>query len=338
VFVLGVDKSGDKVKLSVIYEKIEESDEGSGNPNKKYAVSTEASSSAAALQELKKQFPREIAVSAAEYFLIGEEAAKEGVSKYVDYLSKERNLRLTASVFVVKGDSGRAAEILADRKTLDTLRNYGENAGINAFSSQMAFYELLSSLAKTGNNDTGFAVPALVTFEGNGGVSVRPGGYAIIKNGVLAGFLDDSAARGYNIMKNKSVYSAIEIAGRADLPNSAVKLETAGCNFSFAFNRDKLTEITVNIDIFTSAADYGNSDYSERELNLFAEKEQGRVIYSEARELINASKLYGCDFLRFGDAIRMRHPYKWEKLKDNWDNIYMNTPVRINVNSNISSR
>ncbi|MCL2077107.1 MAG: hypothetical protein FWH08_01720 [Oscillospiraceae bacterium] len=349
VFVLGVDKVAHfenseysenmDVRFSVVYEKIESNDEGGDdNTNRKYTQSAEASSSAAALERLKKQFPREIAVSTADYFLIGEEAARDNVQKYADFLSKNSNLRLTASVFIVRGLGGsasEAAEILNESKTLDILRNYGENSGINAFSSQMKFYELLSELAV---NTRAVAVPALVINESAEGKNVVPNGYAIIKDSVLQGFLDNNSSRGYNIMKNKSVHSIIEI----DYLGAATRLETAKRQVKFNFDGDVLTDITVNVTVTASAVDSGGKvfklseqDLSREDVTLLMEKEQGRIIFDELQKTVAASKRYNSDFIGFGDLLRIRHPYKWERMKNNWDQIYKQTPVKININSRI---
>jgi len=328
VFVIGVDKGeGDNVIMSLIYERIENADEGAENTNQKFAKSAEGSSAAAALEVLKRGFSREIAVSTADYFLIGEDAARESLEKYTDYLSRNNNLKLTASVFIVRGSVTEATEIITETKTLDIMRNFGQNSGVNAFSSPMMFFEFLSELAVTGR---AFAVPALAV-SGN---SVVPNGYAIIDNGVLKGFLDDSASRGYNIIKNKPVRSTVEI----EKMNIAAGLETAKRNIHFNFDGDNLINITVSVDITSSAVDrgvHGKEDLNDPDIIKKIEKEQARVIFSEIRKTIAASKIYECDFLGIGDILRMKHPYRWHRMKSDWDEIYARTPVRIEVNSRL---
>jgi len=309
VFIIGLDRHNDDAQVSIVYEKIEAADEGGGDMNQKYTDFAVSSSPAAALEVLKKRFPREMAVSTAEYFLIGEEAAREDFNNYTDFLAKNNNLRLTASVFIVRGEALDASEILTETKTLDILRNYGEYSGIGAISSELMFYELLSLQASSNS----FAVPALVIKENQDGEKiVVPSGYAVIKDGELAGFLEAGAARGYNIIKNKSVYSIVELAKI----NAATRLENTKCKISFTWNGNALTGIVIDVTLFTDD-DYG--------------KEPCRVIFGELQKVINASKKYGCDFLEFGEVLRMRHPLKWEKIKNNWEEIYSQIPIKINV-------
>lgn len=338
VFVIGVDKGeDDNVIMSLIYERIENADEGAENTNQKFVKSAEGSSAAAALEVLKRGFSREIAVSTADYFLIGEDAARESLEKYTDYLSRNNNLKLTASVFIVRGSVTEATEIITETKTLDIMRNFGQNSGVNAFSSPMMFFEFLSELAVTGR---AFAVPALIIgrddsrFSDAAQPNVVPNGYAIIDNGVLKGFLDDSASRGYNIIKNKPVRSTVEI----EKMNIAAGLETAKRNIHFNFDGDNLINITISVDITSSAVDrgvHGKEDLNDPDIIKKIEKEQARVIFSEIRKTIAASKIYECDFLGIGDILRMKHPYRWHRMKSDWDEIYARTPVRIEVNSRL---
>jgi Ger(x)C family germination protein len=322
VFVIGIDRHDNSARVSIVYEKIEGADEGDNNANKKFVDYTEGSSPAAALETLKKRFPREMAISTAEYFLIGEEAAGGNLESAIDFLAKNNTLRLTSSVFIVRGEAGKVCEVLVETRTLDILRNYGEYSGINAISSSMEFYELLSESVK--NN--AFTVPALVIKEQNGEKIVVPSGYAVIKDGVLVGFLEADAARGYNIITNKSVYSTIELTNSA-----ATRLENANRKIEFRWSGDNLTCIVLNINLNTRVIDSGNNPFF-----FEYEKEQNRVIFAEVQKSIAASKRLGCDFLGIGELLRMRHPLRWERIRPYWSEIYMAVPIKINVESRLS--
>ncbi|MCL1822827.1 MAG: hypothetical protein FWG44_01365 [Oscillospiraceae bacterium] len=323
VFVIALDKTDEnQTLLTLIYEKIESADESGENADKKYIERFTASSAAAALEEMKKRFPREIAASTADYFLIGEAAAKEDLTAYVDFLLKENTLRLTASVFIVKeASASEACEILTETLTLDVLRNFGENSGINAVSSKMAFYKLLSELAEP---NRAVAVPALCFTERDGGTVVAPNGYAVVKNNELKGFLDESAARGLHILTKKSAYSAVTPGHDGE----AVRINHINRTIKFDFNNHEFSGITINVNVSASVIQGTISENAEKALNRF--------IHREIWKAVNAAKTYESDFLGFGDALKIRHPYKWESYKDNWNEIFLNTPIIINVNSTIT--
>ena len=51
--------------------------------------------------------------------------------------------------------------------------------------------------------------------------------------------------------------------------------------------------------------------------------------------VILKSKEFGIDCTALGEKIRMQHPFKWEKIKENWTEIYPSLPVNITVESRV---
>jgi len=255
--------------------------------------STHGASPAAALEAMKKQHPREVAVSAADFFLFGRNADISGLAEFI---LKAQPLRLTASVFIVQGSANSATAVLAEREALDILKNFGENSGTGAYSSLMPFYEFMSELSVPGRS---FAAPALNS-EG------VPDGYAVIKNGEVAGFLSPPASRGYNIIKNKSVYSVV----------GGARLKTAKSKISFDFDSVSDELVCININVEISVSETGEAE---------------GIIYEEIAQVIALSKRLESDFAGFGDLLRLKHPYRFERMKADWDDIYAQTPVKINV-------
>ena len=322
VLVIGIDRDGNDVHLTLIFENIIGGEE---SESQKYTRSVTASTAAAALEKLKKSLPREASVSTADYFLIGEAAAQEDLEKYTGFLFRNNTLRLTASVFIVRGRAQTACEVLVETGTLDILQNFGEYSGINAITSEKKFFELMSDMASRRS----YTVPGLVIKEHEGTDIAVPSGYAIFGDNRLHSFLDSASARGYNILRNKSVYSTIEI-DIGDL-HLASRLENAKRTIRFVWgDNDELVRIVVDADITTSLIDGG------RGLDAaFIEAGQRSVILGEIKEAVDASKQQGCDFVGFGEVLRMRHPLRWDRLRDNWQEIYADVPVSIKVNSRL---
>jgi hypothetical protein len=277
VLALGFDKGEITFKLAEGIEQVRGSSE----------------TPAAALEAMKQKHPREVAVSAADFFLFG---ADINLQSTADYILREQPLRLTASVFVVQGSANSALTALEEEGSLDALRNFGEHSGTGAYSSLMPFYEFMREMAVPGRS---FAAPALTS----AGV---PDGYAVIKNARVAGFLPPPASRGYNIIKNKQVYSVV----------GDNNLETARCKIRFNFSGDVLTGIDINVEISTSEP---------------ATRRQRETIAEEIESAVEFAKLHEADFMGFGDLLRIRHPYRYERIKADWDGVFAELPVQINV-------
>ena len=65
--------------------------------------------------------------------------------------------------------------------------------------------------------------------------------------------------------------------------------------------------------------------------NLVAEEVKHRI-----ESAINVAKNYQVDYIGFNKMLEMKHPYKWNKIKDNWENIFNEVPIRIEVESEIN--
>ena len=39
------------------------------------------------------------------------------------------------------------------------------------------------------------------------------------------------------------------------------------------------------------------------------------------------------DYMKFGDMLKIKHPYKWNKIKDDWENIFRDAKISVDVES-----
>ena len=52
-------------------------------------------------------------------------------------------------------------------------------------------------------------------------------------------------------------------------------------------------------------------------------------------DVIKTSKDLKTDCIGLGEKIRMQNPYKWEKIKDKWTEIYSELKIEVQVESQI---
>jgi spore germination protein KC len=158
-------------------------------------------------------------------------------------------------------------------------------------------------------------------------------GGAVFKNGKLAGFLDDDETRGYLFASNQ-IQSTILTVANPEEAGDLVSIEVIGSS-------GKLTADLINgkPKLGVEIEAYGNIGEEQGGANLAdlddvkkLESECEALIADDIRDMTNESqKTLDSDILNYNDMLYKYHYNDFEKLKGNWNTIYSNTDIDINV-------
>ncbi|MCM3764320.1 Ger(x)C family spore germination protein [Neobacillus niacini] len=353
VLAIGIDKGKNGDKYDVTFQVVVPSNVGSaqssgggkGPPVVVYKSSgntlTEAS------RRAKKMIPRVLYFAHTNILIIGEELAKEGILDIMDALDRDPELRTTTNMVIAK--NARAEEmnsvltnldklpVLKFTKTLEaTQQRLGENFKIN-------IDDVLSGIVSPGKEPviSGFFIQG----EANKGISqeninktrpptmVTADGLAVIKNGKLAGWLNNEKARGALWMLNKMIgtYVDFSLNGKKDAVSVAPYLADTSISVSLKNGKPvatvnvktifKLSEINTNFDI----TDPLNTEVLEKAVA----KQIKQSIESSIRE---AQKLKA-DIFGIGERLHRNNPENWKKMKKDWNSHFAEMDFEINVST-----
>jgi len=143
--------------------------------------------------------------------VLGEETLKYGIGEIMDCVEREQQFRDGMSVFAVRG--GMALELFegfaeADATIADMLLSLEEDVKKDSRAIVPNFGEIAKDLA-----DSGVALicsieirdpKEIVLSEEDAEAIAVPAGFAVLKNGRLAGFLDENAAKGVCLLLGKA--------------------------------------------------------------------------------------------------------------------------------------
>ena len=284
---------------------------------------------AGAIAELRRAMEREVPSGHIEFILIGESAVQHDILKYIDYLSRDTDARLSAKVYFVR--EGSANELLnsipPDFILTEKLSNLSRNSGASVISSEKTLADFLRKIS----SDLGDGiVPNVQLVEVNGQKIVRFSGYTIIENRRFAGYMGTSAARGYNLIRQNSPGGYMNIRYHDNYASLRINNFNTRINFIFDGNHLERVQITTNIDAKLSEAQtIQNASITELEsLTTSHIREQiGNAVY--------LSQQYRSDFLNLSEQIRLRHPYRWAQIRENWRETLAITPIEVVVTTNI---
>jgi len=360
VRIMGIDRTADgRVEVTLVrnYANTElggaigETEEGADGEENQAGGGEEAASAAdppssantisrigetvsSAISNLRRGMEREVLTSHIEYILIGEDAVKSDIAGFMDFLSRDIDARLSAGIYVVKDSSAKdflnsmpEGFILADK-----LSNFGRNSGVSAISSEITLADFLRKLT-SGSGDG--IIPTVSISEQDEQMSVTLGGYAIIANEKFAGFMDENAAGGFNLITETSSAGGIALQYRDNYVSIQVSDFRTRVTFDFQDSELRAINIITVVDANVNER-HGRVDLTSREVVAELEMLASQHFKQQMSSAIELSQNYRSDFLGFGEMIRLRHPYRWERLQSNWRTTLATISINIIVNTQIA--
>lgn len=359
---VGVDKGEEdpeKICVTVISkrtgESVGEHTEGAAG-SKSEIMSNEADTFLEAERQFQTVSDNTLFFGHCEYYLFGEEAAKEGIVKYLDFLSRDHEMRGNAYIYIVEGSTAKEFITKSSNKEVfmpERLEIIGENSKLVTGAKKVELVEFVLWL----NNKYSCAVaPTLklkekdkeTTVEGQGANGEDGGkeqktsfeieltGYSVFKDFKLKGILDKKMTRGENFLLNRVASGVIEVRDR-DGNMVALEIIDSSTSFKPEFENDEIKKVSINIKLSTNVDEIHSkkSVFTEDTL-AFLMDEQSKVIKEEVESVISYAQEINTDFIEIANVIETKHPAKWQNFKDRWDEVFPNLEINVEVKSRIN--
>jgi spore germination protein KC len=308
---------------------------------------------------LSEVSPRSLYWPHNRWLLLGEEYAKGGVARLLDFWERDQETRRRAVLGVVK--DGRAWDLLQVESELERVPSEsGREILLNASKKSSSIVwtsvnDFVVALASEGIDPIALrveAIPYAYPYEITGDVTreevkatARLSGAAVFRSDKLVGWLDGREARGYNwvVGKVKSALLVVEAPERSIEPEpgaSLIGLEIIGAKGAF---KPKITDdgrsigIAVKISAEANFADvqpYVDS-YSDSELWTITERRLEEVIRNEVMAAITKAQELRADIFGFGRGVYRADPKLWKQVKDRWYEIFALMEPEIEVSAKV---
>ena len=245
-----------------------------------------------------------------DQLLVGEELAREGIKPVLDYFARDEELGLGAQLWLVRDSTARQAVESGGESGVDgrlsTLQMDGK-LGEACFSRTAG--EVYSDLMEQG----AAFVPALMVGELED-VTLTEGGYGILKEDRLVGYLEGEEARGLELLIGRAPAEVLtvklednQVSARVTMVNTSVKLE---------FQGEDLEGMGLNCRVDLAVTEY------ERELSGAQ-----RELLSQRLEELLLNRLEGAldelerlraDCVGLGLRGAALHPARWKEIREQW--------------------
>lgn len=342
---VGIDKApGDKVKLTIATQRIVSGGGGGGSEQKiSEIVRSEGRTGFEAARNFWGYSEKRPFFGHLEYILIGEEAAKDGILKYLDFFTRDPEDRLNLNVFVVKGtDAGEMVRQgnTRDKFVFDRLEGIKEHYWGLSMINRVDLMEIMYIL------DTEYLslyIPCVKLTEKtensdghNEGMDIALEGFAIFEGDRLAGYLEREMARGLSFLRNMAKSGVLNVRARN---GSMVALELISSNRKMKPElMDGELRVAIEIDLKCNIAEIQSSEgVFDHESLRYLEEQSNQLIMDEVMKVIEFAREKRLDCFAAGDAVMHKYPCKWEDyLEKNWRDIFSEIDFEVTVRTNVS--
>lgn len=340
ISVVGIDVSPEGKVLITICPKIANaSGNGSDIQSKSYIINSEGDTLFDAVRTISTVSNTRPFLGNVEHIIIGEDASKKDILKYLDYFSRDHEFRLNIKVFVTKDCNAKDILEQASNSNIvlsDYLEGLLSNVDNNSISSEI---ELSNLINKFDNEFLSPYIPCLSLGKRNNTTisqfSIQLNGYGIFKNSKLIGYLMDKDARGLNWAIGK-VKSGVILVKDINGDNIALEITEANSKIIPQFSKEKLS-VLIKIRTSSNIAEIdGKEDIFTKDYFSYLERQQNNIVKSEIKGAMYFSNKNNSDIFDINGAIFRKYPIAWESLKKQWTKLFPEIDIQLEVNSKIN--
>ncbi len=345
VLALGIDKgieNKDNFRVTLVTKDLRETTDTKqeGGANKGVFVKFESATIFDAIRRIHTIAYKDVFYGHIEFIIIGEELARENINKTLDFIVRNYELRTMMPILIARGIT--AEEILDSEDEYENfvpniLDELLKNIGGHSISKVVSLKDVCVSFnSEYGDTIIGSIHKKNIQGENSKEITtIELDGYAVFNKFKLIDFLLQNNARGANFINNDINSGIIVIEDATGKKNSleileaTSKIEPKYINNTF--------EANISIKVITNIDEIQNEEnYFTVELIDEFNNKQKNVVLQEAQSALNFSQQNGVDIFNIGDEIYHKYPLKWDKIKDNWKEIYKQMKININVETKIN--
>ncbi len=328
VLVLGIDYAEGEYNISALYSTGggADTEKGAGS-GKEQVTKGKGRTSYEALEDMKQKNKKNISLAQAGSFLIGEEAAKQGIDRALDFLKRDETIKMEALVYIIK--EMKASEFIEEgiknKQTIhEDLEAMEQKQKELLTRNDNSFVNILNDMEQSYSS---VLIPYLVGEKS--GMLIE--GYAVFDELKLVDYLDRETSDGVNFFRNIirsfPIYLDNEVSLAVSYTNTKLKADLVNNNIT----------LTVKVDFETMLKEIITKE------NIFTQKEllrltdaQNEYVISILEKPVKYSKANGMDILNLARIVENQNVRGWKGIEGNWDQLITNIEYKYQVRSQIT--
>lgn len=346
ILATGVDTKGDQVELTAQIFIPRKAGGGMGG-----STSSEASQSgvtmirtavgsnvAEAMNRLQRKVSRNVFWGHCEVIVISEQASKQGLRQYLDFFLRYTQIREHAYVF---STDKKARDILAllpplERSSAESLREMGNLR----LGTRVTVLNLAQSIEGPSRSAVLSRMLILAPTSGQSKFISDPyvRGLSLIKEDHYVKTVTEPMSVGVLMLLNQlnNIIMPVDLEeheGAVSIQLTSMKTtltpKIANNEWSMKIKVDAKGEVVLNTT---------SKSIADPQMNTMVEEQWKKKLTELAKNALKLSqKQLKTDFFGFSIQFRRHYPRKWKSQKENWDSIFENMKIEVQVDTLITS-
>ena len=311
-----------------------------------------------AFRDITLKFDRRIYAAHNKVLIFGEELPRSGLITHIDQLFRDREQRESAFMLIAKG--ARAYEVMGVNSGLETvpanyildliknINNNPKSIDTNIISYMQHYYHeghhpIVGVIEKKRKN----VIDKTSEDKGSEEYELSIIGSAIFRKDKLIGYLNGNDTKAVNYLLNNiengiitfPIFNSSEEKVQSEgLPTnvSSVNVIKGKTKNDIEINGDKVI-LKTKINIRAALGELiAKTDVSNEEDIRRLEDACSKTVEVNIESAVKkVQQEYGTDIFGFGIAFHHKYPKQWEKIKENWDEIFKDAEFQIEVKTSI---
>lgn len=293
-----------------------------------------------AVYEASKSLSKAVHFGHIKYVVLSDAFARGGIGNLIDSLARIEEFRLSVPILITKGKATEVVEMKTANTPVPALRVENqyirqETVGLRPFSYLIDFVNELNSESAS---PVAAVIKAIKSPWQSSDNIFDLSGAAVFKKDKLVGYLNAKETRALQLVKGK--------VRAGDITFYSDKFGKVSCELLKNSSKikpkikDNKVAIEIDINIQSGISRIGANIDAVKDPKILDELaiDQSTVIKSEIQATLNAAKDdFGADIFGFADSIHKANPKKWKGIKEDWDSLFHELDINVNVKSNIRS-
>lgn len=305
-------------------------------PSSVVVFSSEGNSPYDAMNHMATSLGKNLFLGHSAYIIVGSRLAENGISLVLDSALRSPDTRPNRPLFVTKGNALDIVKaVTTDEKipanVIDNILRFQIDKGYVPLTSRLDFATALES-------KTAAPIAGMINLEKNINAdnTFKVSGTAVFKKDKLIGYLDKKETRGMQWLNSRVKAGNLVVQTKDNGIISFDILESKTTIKPIVKNNNVTMQVNVkeksNIIEMTEDIDPMKNPEKLKKLSEL----QNKAIKSEIELTLNtAQKKLKADIFDFGGKIHRDNPKFWNIIKGNWEKIFPELKIEVNVDSSI---